>query len=373
MTTQIEKTIITDLLKQAGITVNGNNPWDIQVHNEQMYSRIFRDHTVGAGESYVDGWWDCAALDMFFDRVIRADIENKIKKNYRLLFKILLARISNWQTPKNAFVVGKRHYDLGNDLFTGMLDQNMNYTCGYWKNASALEEAQLAKLELICQKLKLQPGMRILDIGCGFGAFAKYAAKKYQANIVGVTISEKQAEYAKENCRDLPIDIRLQDYRDITEKFDRVVSIGMFEHVGYMNYHNYMRIVHDCLPDEGIFLLHTIGSNHSVYKADEWITKYIFPHGMLPSIAQIGKSIEDFFIMEDWHNFGIYYDKTLMAWHHNFNQHWDELKLHYGDRFYRMWNYYLLLCAGGFRSRSMQVWQIVLSKKGLTGGYDAPR
>lgn len=215
--------------------------------------------------------------------------------------------------------------------------------------------------------------MRIVDIGCGWGGFAKYAAENYHVEVVGITISKQQYDYAKENCKGLSVEIRLQDYRELSGQFDHVVSLGMFEHVGYLNYRNYMQIANKILSPDGIFLLHTIGSNVSVTKTDEWIGKYIFPNGMLPSIAQISKATEELFVMEDWHNFGAYYAKTLMAWNHNFNAHWDTLKDKYDDRFFRMWNYYLLMCAGTFRARGIQLWQIVFSKNGIPGGYEAPR
>lgn len=367
------KALVDEILQTAGITLNGNNPWDMQVHNDRLYGRLLEKGSLSLGEAYLDAWWDCTALDDFFFRLMHAGIETKIKKNKHLLFRILIGKLINLQTKQRAFEVGEKHYDLGNDLFTNMLDSNMNYTCAYWKNATTLEQAQLAKLELVCQKLMLRPGMRVLDIGCGWGALAKYAATKYGVHVVGVTISVEQAKYAQQNCQGLPIDIRVQDYRDVNESFDRVVSLGMFEHVGHLNYSTYMQLVHHCLKDEGLFLLHTIGSNQTVYRSDEWISKYIFPNGMLPSITQIGKTTENLFVMEDWHNFGADYDKTLMSWQENFTKNWDNLKSRYNERFYRMWNYYLLSCAGGFRAREMQLWQIVFSKKGLPGGYQAPR
>ncbi len=367
------KSIVTDLLNTAGVIVNGPNPWDIQIHNEQFYQRVLAHASLGLGESYMDGWWDCAAVDEFVARIVAANLESKLKKDFQLIAKIMLARILNYQTKQRAYDVGIKHYDLGNDLFSCMLDKEMNYTCGYWKNANTLDEAQLAKLELVCRKLMLRPGMRILDIGCGWGAFAKYAAEKYGVSVVGITISVEQYEYAKAKCKNLPVDIRYMDYRGLNEQFDRVVSLGMFEHVGHFNYYTYMNMVNRCLIDNGIFLLHSIGSNKTIYQADPWISKYIFPNGVLPSIAQIGKASEDFFVMEDWHNFGIYYDKTLMAWYENFKNNWEKIKDRYDERFYRMWSYYLQVCAGGFRTRDMQLWQIVFSKGRSLSGYHAPR
>ncbi len=366
------KAIIQDLLQLAGITIDGDKPWDMRIHNEAFYSRIVRNKDLGLGESYMDGWWDCPQIDMLIDRLCRARIDNHIK-NTKFLFKILAAKLFNLQTKTRALEVGRKHYDLGNDLFQLMLDSQMNYTCGYWKNATTLDEAQLAKLDLVCRKLMLKPGMRLLDIGCGWGTLAKFAAENYGVNVVGITISQEQCKLAQDRCQNLPVEIRFQDYRDLNEKFDRIASLGMFEHVGYANYRNYMKVINRCLTDDGIFLLHTIGNNESTVHAAPWITKYIFPNGMIPSITQIGKASEKILVMEDWHNFGPDYDKTLMAWHHNFNQNWEKIQSNYDERFFKMWNFYLLHCAGAFRARMMQLWQIVFSKNGLPGGYEAPR
>lgn len=366
------KNTITELLKSAGIIINGHAPYDIQVHDEKFYASVLYAKELGLGESYVKGWWDCAHLDDFFDRVLRANLEKKIKKSKLFFLKLFFSHFINLQNKHRAWVVGQKHYDLGNTLFQAMLDSRMNYSCGYWKNADNLEDAQQAKLELICQKLLLKPGMRLLDIGCGFGATAKYAAEKYGVSVVGVTISRNQYEYAKEYCKGLPIEIYLEDYRNIKGHFDRICSIGMFEHVGTLNYSTYMNIVHRSLTQDGIFLLHTIGSN-TIAVPNEWICKYIFPNGILPAISQIAKATEGLFIMEDWHNFGADYDKTLLAWQQNFEHHWSRLKSHYDDRFYRLWNYYLLSSAGAFRARDIQLWQIVFSKTGVQGGYQAPR
>lgn len=367
------KAYITELLLLAGIQVNGPSSWDIQIHNDNFFKRVFRDGELGLGESYVEGWWDCQHIDLLIARLAEAKVEKKLKVNLRLVYNLLISKIFNFQTKSRSFQVGKRHYDIGNDLFKIMLDSNMNYTCGYWKRAETLEQAQLDKLDLVCKKLMLSPGMRLLDIGCGWGAFAKFAAENYGVEVVGITISKEQYELAKTNCQNLPIDIRLQDYRDLDTKFDRIASLGMFEHVGHLNYRNYMKIVNNCLTDDGIFLLHTIGGNQSTTQVTPWIAKYIFPNSMIPSISQIGKASENLLIMEDWHNFGADYYKTLMAWYHNFNEGWSRIQNNYDNHFFRQWNYYLLYCAGGFKARDIQLWQIVFSKNGLKGGYDAPR
>ncbi|CAM2736128.1 cyclopropane fatty acyl phospholipid synthase [Legionella steigerwaltii] len=371
MNQQIKK-IATDLLHSAGITPNGNEAWDIQINNEEFYPRIFNEGSLALGETYMDGWWDCKSLDQFFTRILRAQLDQKVKGDKLLWPKLIWLKLINHQSKKRALEVGRTHYDLGNELFKSMLDSRMNYTCGYWKNADDLDTAQLNKLELSCQKLKLEPGMRVLDIGCGFGAFAKYAVEHYGVSVVGITISKEQYDYAKQNCSGLPIEIRFQDYRDVHEQFDRVVSLGMFEHVGYRNYRVYMQKARDCLKDNGLFLLHTIGGNQTTKSSDPWINKYIFPNGMIPSMEQISSASEGLFIMENWANFGAYYDNTLMAWHERFEQNWERLKGQYDERFYRMWRYYLLACAGSFRARSNQLWQIVFSKEGIPGGYQEP-
>lgn len=366
------KGIIQGFAEQAGVTINGNQPGDIQIHNENLYARILNEGTLGFGEAYMDNWWDCDRLDILFEKILLSKLHQKIQIPLLIRLKQFLANFINLQTKKRALRVAHTHYNLGNDLFTAMLDPRMIYSCGYWKDAKTLEEAQLAKLELVCQKLYLKPGLRILDIGCGWGGFAKYAAEKYDVTVVGITISQQQFDFAKENCKGLPVSIRLQDYRDINETFDRIVSIGMFEHVGHLNYKRYMQAADKMLANNGLFLLHTIGTNLSSTLTDEWIHRYIFPNGMIPSITKIGKASESFFVMEDWQNFGAYYDSTLMAWHANFLQHWEQLKSYYDERFFRMWTYYLLSSAGSFRARANQLWQIVFSK-GIKEGYMAPR
>ncbi|MCW9054577.1 MAG: cyclopropane fatty acyl phospholipid synthase [Candidatus Pacebacteria bacterium] len=361
-----------ELLAHAGIEVGGNKPWDIQVKDPRFFRRVLAEGPLALGESYMDGWWDAESLDMFFDKVLSAELEKKIITP-SLMLHILRAKFVNLQSPKRAFKVGEEHYDVGNDLYRRMLDSRMVYTCGYWRDANTLDEAQEAKLDLVCRKLGLMKGQRILDIGCGWGSFAKFAAERYGVEVVGITISKEQKNLAEESVKGLPVEIRLQDYREMNEQFDHIVSIGMFEHVGRKNYREYMEVAHRNLKDGGMFLLHTIGGNRSAHTTDPWIEKYIFPGGMLPSITQIGESIEGLFVMEDWHNFGTDYDTTLMHWFKNFDAHWSDIKDHYGERFYRMWKYYLMMSAGSFRSRKNQLWQITLSKGGVRGGYQSVR
>jgi cyclopropane-fatty-acyl-phospholipid synthase len=371
--TDKSKILIEQLLSLAGVEINGNKPQDIRINNSQFYSRIISQQSLGLGESYMDGWWDCEKLDEFFHHILRAKIDSKIKNNRELLFRIFVAKFFNLQSANRAFQIGERHYDLGNDLFENMLDKRMVYSCGYWKDSKTLDQAQEDKLELVCRKLRLRPGMKVLDIGCGWGSLARYAAEKHKVSVTGITVSKEQVEVGRKVCDGLPVEIRLQDYRDVVDEFDCIVSLGMIEHVGYKNYRTYMEVVNRCLKDDGLFLLHTIGGNKSAKTTDPWLNKYIFPNSMLPSIRQIGKSTEGLFVMEDWHNFSADYDKTLIAWYKNFENNWDKIKSNYDERFFRLWKYYLLSCAGAFRARKNQLWQIVLSKAGIPGGYQSVR
>lgn len=359
---------VESLLSFADIRINGNRPWDLKVHNNRFYTRLLTSGSLGLGESYMDKWWDCEDLDELFYKVFRTGISEHVNP-VQDIFYLVHSRCINLQSSARAFQVGRRHYDIGNDLYEKMLDKRMIYSCGYWKEALSLDEAQEAKLDLVCRKLDIQKGMRVLDIGCGWGGTAKYIAEKYDVDVVGVTVSREQALYAREKCNGLPVDIRLQDYRCLDESFDRILSIGMFEHVGYKNYSRFMKCVRKNLKDDGLFLLHTIGGSRSVTKTDPWIDRYIFPNSMLPSQKQIRKAADGLFILEDWHNFGVDYDRTLMAWYKNFSDNLSDLKEKYGERFCRMWRYYLLICAGSFRARKNHVWQIIFSPKGVPGGY----
>lgn len=360
--------MVKQLLKTANIEVDGSNPWDIQVHDKHVYDRVMTQGNLGLGESYMEGLWSCEQLDEFFYRVLKAKLANEVSP-MSLIGHFIRSKLVNRQTPKRAWQVGKAHYDLSNEFYQGMLDSRMTYTCGYWKNATTLEQAQEDKLELICQKLKLKPGMRVLDIGCGWGSFMSYAAERYGVKCVGVTISKEQVSWTKEKYKDLDLEFRLQDYREVDEQFDRIVSVGMFEHVGRKNYEAFFDVAQRCLTDDGLFLLHTIGKNVSNTTPDPWIDRYIFPNGELPSIEQIAAGAAAHFVVEDFHNFGADYDKTLLAWHENFVEHWPKFEAELGETFERMWRYYLLSCAGAFRARDIQLWQWVFSKDGVAGGY----
>ncbi|MDP6949847.1 MAG: cyclopropane fatty acyl phospholipid synthase [Arenicellales bacterium] len=361
------------ILEPAGIRLNGSDPWDVQVHNNALFSRIARHGTLGLGEAYIDGWWDCEALDEMITRGFRAGLEDKVRNNLRFWLYLVGSRLVNRQSRGRAFQVGEQHYDIGNDVFQSMLDPHMNYSCAFWDGAQTLEEAQIAKMQMICAKLRLEPKMQVLDIGCGWGGLACWIAQHHGVSVTGVTVSNEQAQLARERCAGLPVTIEIRDYRELEGQFDRIVSVGMFEHVGPRNYRTFLGKTRSLLKDQGLFLLHTIGAGRGGFATDRWIEKYIFPNGVLPPAPTLAEHAGAFFSIEDWHNFGADYDPTLMAWYQNFNDAWPTLKDHYGERFKRMFNYYLLVCAGSFRSRENHLWQLVLSVGGITGGYRAPR
>ena len=356
------------LIEPADIRIDGDRPWDVRVHDDRLFQRVLATGTLGLGESYMDGWWDCDAIDQMVHRAHGADIASRLVSPTTLL-RVAEAKIRNLQRGERSYEVGRRHYDIGNDLYRAMLDPRMIYSCAYWRDADDLAGAQDAKLELIRNKLALEPGMRVLDIGCGWGGAARYLAEHAGVDVVGITVSEEQAKLAQTLNEGLSVEIRIQDYRDVTERFDRVYSIGMFEHVGVKNYATYMRTVRRFLTDpEGLTLLHTIGGNRTNSRTDPWMDRYIFPNPALPSASGIAAAAEGELTLEDWHSFGPDYDRTLMAWHANISACWDELPV-YDERFRRMWDFYLLVSAGGFRARYLQLWQIVFSRDGLPEPY----
>lgn len=367
-----EHRVLEQLLEPADVVLGGDRPWDIVVHDPRMPARVLAQGSLGAGESYIDGWWDCERLDEMLTRVLRAELDRRLRP-VRVLRTALLAKLRNPQNRRRAYIVGHAHYDIGDDLFERMLDARMIYSCAWWPHASNLDEAQEHKLDLVCRKLGLEPGMRVLDIGCGWGGAAQFAAERYGVTVTGVTVSEHQAATARARCSELPVEILFEDYRRLTGHYDRIWSLGMFEHVGVRNYHGYFGKMRELLAPDGLLLLHTIGSNRSVSVTDPWIEKYIFPNSMLPSIAQIARAAEPQWVLEDWHGFGPHYDRTLLEWHGRFEARWSEIAARYGEPFRRMWRFWLLSSAASFRARRNQLWQFVFSPKGVPGGYEAVR
>ncbi len=367
--------VIAELAGRAGVQINGNRPWDMQVHSSNLYSRILLHGSLGLGEGYMAGEWDCRALDELCCRFLRADLDQQLSgwARVRLIGEALRQRMFNLQSEARAFQVGEQHYDIGNEVFEAMLDSSMSYSCGFWAQADDLEQAQWDKLDLICRKLELKPGDTLLEIGCGWGGLARHAAEYYGAEVTGITVSREQQALARERCEGLPVNIELMDYRKVEGQFDKLVSVGMFEHVGPKNYDTYFDAAERLMKPDGLFLLHTIGAFQTAAYTDPWIDKYIFPNGKLPSAEELASALNGRFLIEDWHNFGQDYDPTLRAWWERFNRAWPELKHHYSDRFYRMWRFYLLGCAGFFRARQGQLWQVVLSKRSREAGYRSVR
>ncbi len=360
---------VQELLARADVRINGDRPWDIQVHNRELYQRVLAGGSLAFGEAYMEGWWDCAALDECVHRLMTARLHEEVR-SWHVAWNVVKAKLMNMQGRSRAHQVGEHHYDRGNDLFEAMLDAHMVYSCGYWRRADTLEKAQAAKLDLICRKIGVEAGDRVLDVGCGWGGFLQYVAEEYGARGVGVTVSKEQARLARARCEGMSVEIRLEDYRDLQgESFDHVVSVGMFEHVGPKNYETFFDVVRRCLKPGGLFLLETIGNESTSVTTDPWIDKYIFPNGTIPSAVQLAEALGERFVIEDWHNFGPDYDRTLMAWHRRFVDRWEALKGRYDERFYRVWTFYLLSCSGSFRARHNQNWQLVLSPGGVGGDY----
>lgn len=368
----MSKEMITKLLSLADININGKRKGDIQVHDEKLFNRVLSQGSMGLGDSYMDGWWDCDALDIFFAKVLGAELDKKVRP-LKVALHYVKSSILNLQTKTKSKEVAEQHYDLGNDFYQDMLGSTMQYTCAYFDKSTSLDQAQINKMDLVCKKMGLKPGMTVLELGCGWGEFAIFAAKNYKVKVDAYNISKEQVAYAKIKAGKLPITFHLKDYREAQGSYDRVISVGMAEHVGPKNYKGFLALIDRCLKPGGLVMIHTIGSLKSQYASDPWIEKYIFPNGVLPSIAQLSTAAEPYFVVEDIHNFGADYDKTLMAWYANFIKAWPKYKARFGDRFFRMWSYYLLSCAGGFRCRKLQLWQIVLSKGGVPGGYKTVR
>lgn len=370
-----KESYINGLLEDVGVKINGPSSWDPQIRDKQTWTRLFAEGSLGFGEAYMDGMWDCADLAEFFNRVVGARLQSRIPVTMNLIWQIVQARFLNMQTKARAQRVARMHYNE-TEAYRASLDNRMTGSCGYWSDGvENLDQAQEAKLDLICRKVELKHGERVWDIGCGWGAFMGFAAEKYGASCVGVTVSPDQAAYGSERYKDLDVEFQVKDYRDFDGKADKLVSMGMFEHVGHKNFEAYFTKARSVIRDKGLFCLHTIGSSETQPTIDPWLDKYIFPGGVIPSLTQIGKALEGLWDVVDLHNIGPHYDRTLMAWNDNFQKKWTEPNTVEDRRFKRMWEYYLLCCAGGFRARAIHVWQFVLSPagEGVPDGYVTQR
>lgn len=377
------KALVTAKLAQAGITINGTNPWDLIVKDDRFYARTAIGGSLGLGDSYAEGLITCEDIGALQQRWIAADTHPpgpRWPRNPAEAWIRLKMLMSNQQNIERSRDVGKFHYDIGNDLYRRMLGPTMAYSCGYWAgikyatDALALDQAQRNKYQIICEKLNLRWGMRVLEIGCGSGGFAAYAAREYGVDIVGVSISKEQIAYAQQAYPDLcasgQINLQLMDYRGMYDtfgqQFDAAVSIGMFEHVGPANYAVYMKAVRDCLKPHAPFLLHTIVGNGN---PDPFMWYRIFRGGVLPLEAQMAKAAKPYFAIEHVENFGYDYYLTLKAWWNNFVAAWPELEHTYDRRFYRMWEFYLKACAALFEARRIHLQHWLLVPGGTKHGY----
>jgi cyclopropane-fatty-acyl-phospholipid synthase len=354
--------VVEQLLRTADIEIDGPDPWDIEVHDERFFARVLAGGTLGFGEAYMDGWWDCEALDEMCSRAISARLDERFTYSPRNLLAFAISLLTNRQSRRRARRVGEVHYDLGNDFFRAMLDPWMQYSSAFFLEGDDLATAQRRKLEMVCQRLDLHPGMRLLDVGCGWGGLAKYAAQNYGCSVTGLTISREQQQFAASWCDGLEVEIQLRDYRQIRGRFDCAVSVGMVEHVGFKNYRTYLRAIADSLGKDGLFLCQGICNPISGWQLDPWIRRYIFPNSILPSLARLTKAAEGLFLVQEVVNLGPHYDPTLLAWEENFRRAWPRFAAHYDPRFRRMWRFYLLSCAGAFRARSLQVYGILFAK-----------
>ncbi len=360
--------IYGERLAAADVRIGDKRPQDIQILDDRFY-RASLGGLYGLREAYVDNYWDVDSLDDLTYRLIRSEVGRVGNDGASSTLGSRWSNVLRSTLSRRFFKVAD-HYDLGNDLFELMLDPRMIYSCAYWSEGMTLAEAQEAKLDLVCRKLGLRPGMRVLDIGCGWGGFARFAAERYGVSVVGITISRQQIELGQKVCHGLPVELRLQDYRDLSrgEQFDAVVSIGMFEHVQRRNHRTYMKVVRRAIRPDGLFLLQTIGCRVPGESGDLWINRHVFD-GMLPTPQHLATAFEGLFVLENWQNLGTNYDRTLMAWHANFQSGWEHIAATYGPRFRRFWSCYLLTCAGAFRARTTQIWQLVLSPNGVSGGW----
>jgi cyclopropane-fatty-acyl-phospholipid synthase len=357
------KSRVLELFSSADIVVNGQRPWDPVVHDERFYSRVWHAGSVGLGDSYLDGWWDCQDLGGFFCRVLQNGLSSHSWPFWRRQSAVVASLFLNSHSPRRSRLVGERHYDLGNRLYELMLDSRLVYTSAYWHNNSTLDEAQEQKLRIVCEALGLRPGMRLLDIGCGWGSLAKFAAQEFGAVVVGVTISAEQCRFARASCAGLPVTILLRDYRNASGKYDRITSLGMFEHVGQKNYKLFFSLAHDLLKPSGLFYLSTIGSFESNHYDDPWLLKHIFPNSHIPSCQQLFQPMTAFFSTRTFEDWSEDYGKTVLAWLSNFERNWQQLRQDYDLRFQRMWRYYLLAAAATFQTGRSSCWQLLLTPK----------
>ena len=352
------------ILSPIDVEIGGNRPWDIQVRDPRFYRRVLLEGALGLGESYMEGMWDCADLEELVYRFIRGGVERVVQLLPNVVGLNLVANVLNRQTKTKSLRVAREHYDLDNDLFFNFLGKYHNYSCAYYRDTEDLDVAQLQKMNLICDKLGLTATDRVLDVGGGWGEIARHMATRHGCKVTSINISEEQMRYSREHCRGTSVDIVRRDYRDLDGEYDKIAVIAMLSHVGYKNYRTMFETLHRHLVPDGIVLVETVGANVSLAHCNPWLDRYIFPGAQFPSIKQIAEAVEGLFVIEDIHNFGPSYTKTLRAWNANFQRNWPTLAKRYDERTRRMFEFFFLTVAAFFRARDHQNWHLVLSRQG---------
>ena len=354
---------VQDFLQQADIRVDGSRPWDIKICHPDFFKCIMQQGLLGLGESYMDGWWECERVDILIYKFLTGRLDEYLPIHLHNILNLFSAKLLSLKPDHVSLTSGNKEHEIGYDIFAVMLDNYMQYSCGLWREGTSLDEAQTAKLQMICEKLQLSPGMRILDLGCGWGGTAEYMARHYGVYVEGITDSTEQQKVAQARCRDLDVTIMLGDFHDcIDDQFDRIISLGTLQNIELRNYQAFFKRIANSLNPDGRCLLQSIGKDQFVNHVGLWINKYIFPRGCLPSEEQIVRSTQPYLHIEDWINLGGDYDKTFMSWEKRINDAWPELKDNYSPRFKRMLDYYLCSCAGFLRAKKLNMWQMVFSR-----------
>lgn len=356
--------LLTNWLEDAGIHVNGPASHDIRVHDKRFYWRTLAHGSLGFGEAFMDGWWSCEDLEEMVFRLIRSEVRRRAYRHPGAVALEWLNRIRNDQNRRRSLRAPRRHYDFDNEMFQAFLGRYMNYSCGYYAGTGDLDEAQILKMDIICRKLDLQPGEHLLDVGGGWGEFALYAAKHYGVHVTSVNISEEQMRFARRRCAGYDVDVVRSDYRDIAGQYDKVAAIAMFPHVGHRNHRTFMQAMYRALKPGGTFLIESTMNTATTTAGDPWIDRYIFPGLLMPSGSQICAAMEGLFVIEDLHNFGPHYVKTLRAWNANFQNAWGRFAARHDERVRRMFEYFFLISAALFRARTMEYWHLVLTRQG---------
>ena len=351
----------------------GNNPITVKLLDKSLHYKLLFYPDLYFGEAYSEGSLtiENGTLTEFLNMALQnigrketnlfSELLNTIRGSYRYL--------TNFNFIKKSKMNIARHYDISDDLYDLFLDSKRQYSCAYFKNENdSLETAQNNKIDHIIKKLNLKPNQKVLDIGSGWGSLAIEIAKKTQCQVLGITLSESQFEYSKKKAKEMNMDnqveFRLCDYREVKEKFDRIVSVGMFEHVGRKFYGTFFKKMCEILNKDGIALLHTIGSVNPPRQPQPWITRYIFPGGYTPSLSQMTIPIEKSgLILSDLEIIRMHYSHTLRHWKENFIKNKDKALKMFDEQFVRMWEFYLTSCETAFRWGDQVVFQLQLTKE----------